>query len=35
VEARSAPEAAGIADELAIIVRRELGSLTGGKPDPG
>jgi phosphoglucosamine mutase len=35
VEARSAPEAAGIADELVIIVRRELGSLTGGNPHAG
>lgn len=35
VEARSAPEAAGIADELVIIVRRELGSLTDGSRHPG
>jgi len=35
VEARSASDAAGIADELAIIVRRELGSLTGDTPPGG
>jgi phosphoglucosamine mutase len=35
VEARSAPEAAGIADELAILVRRELGSPVSDIPPAG
>jgi phosphoglucosamine mutase len=33
VEATAAPEAAAIADELVILVRRELGSMTGEGPD--
>jgi phosphoglucosamine mutase len=35
VEATSASEAAGIADELAIVVRRELGSPVGDNPADG